>query len=290
MKPTLLLVALGSLLPAASPFAFEDRGDGRLALTENGKLVFIYNYGRQLKPGVPQDRARSGYLHPVSTPSGVVVTDDFPRDHYHHRGLFWAWPVVRVEGATYDLWALKGGEQRFVRWREKATEAKSARLAVENAWYATGREIASEIVEIIVERAIGPAREFAVALTLEAHEHGIDIAGAPENGKGYGGFSCRFAPREGTLLRADAGDLRGDEDHGAHAWAELEGKFGGSRAGLRITADPVNPGFPHEWCLRQYGFVGANFPGAKTRRLEPGKPLTLHYRVKVFDVRLTPGA
>jgi hypothetical protein len=58
--------------------------------------VFVYNYGMQLKPGVPEDRRRACYLHPVWTPGGTIVTDDFPADHYHHRGIFWAWPRVKV--------------------------------------------------------------------------------------------------------------------------------------------------------------------------------------------------
>jgi hypothetical protein len=74
-----------------------------------------------------------------------------------------------------------------------------------------------------------------------------------------------------------------DEDHNRHEWAELEAVFGGARAGLRVTADPSNPAHPNSWCLRHYGFVGANFPGTQAYRLEPGRTLTLRYRVNLFD-------
>src|SRR5688572_12125229 len=30
---------------------------------------------------------RSGYIHPVHAPNGAVVTDDFPADHLHQRGV-----------------------------------------------------------------------------------------------------------------------------------------------------------------------------------------------------------
>ena len=39
---------------------------------------------------------------PCHGAAGVSLRDDFPSDHWHHRGLFWAWPVVEVGGKQYD--------------------------------------------------------------------------------------------------------------------------------------------------------------------------------------------
>ena len=109
-----------------------------------------------------------------------------------------------------------------------------------------------------------------------------------ESGKSYGGLSARFAPREGTILRADGEILIKDEDLNPRRWAELEAVYSGKRALLRITPDEKNPGFPHQWCLRAYGFIGASFPGrtpaVDSFTLEPGKPLTLKFRVRVSDL------
>ena len=74
---------------------------------------------------VPADRARSSYVHPLYGLDGEVITDDFPKDHYHHRGLFWAWPHVRVGTEETDLWMLKGIRQQFERWLGR--EAMSTR-------------------------------------------------------------------------------------------------------------------------------------------------------------------
>jgi hypothetical protein len=109
-----------------------------------------------------------------------------------------------------------------------------------------------------------------------------------EPGKSYGGLSTRFAPREGTIVRADGEVLKKDEDLNPRRWAELEAVYGGKRAVLRITPDEKNPGFPHQWCLRNYGFIGASFPGRSAAvdhyTLEPGKPLNLKFRVRVADL------
>ena len=114
----LSLLFAASLLPAQSPFQFRELGPASLELSENGKPVFVYNHGMKLPAGMPEDRRRSSYLHPVYAPDGTVVTDDSPKDHLHHRGIFWTWPIVRVGGDTYDQWLLKGARDQFVRWIE----------------------------------------------------------------------------------------------------------------------------------------------------------------------------
>ena len=93
----------------------------------------------------------------------------------------------------------------------------------------------------------------------------------------------RFAAREGTVIRADGSVIAKDEDLVPHKWAELEAVYGGKRAILRITAETAM-----QWCLRNYGFVGASFPGRTATvdgyTLGRGKPLTLKFRVAVSDL------
>ena len=33
---------------------------------------------------------RSNYVHPLYSLSGEILKEDFPDDHPHHRGIFWA--------------------------------------------------------------------------------------------------------------------------------------------------------------------------------------------------------
>jgi Methane oxygenase PmoA len=124
-------------------------------------------------------------------------------------------------------------------------------------------------------------------LTWEAMGQPVTLKGSRETGKSYGGVSARFAPRTGTVIRADGAVVAKDEDLNPHAWAELEAVYGGKRAGLRITPDPKNVGAPYQWCLRNYGFVGASFPGRTATSdgytLQPGKPVTLKFRVRAYD-------
>ncbi len=269
---------------AAVGLEWKDLGGGRLQLLDNGKPALVYNYGPQLPEGVPADRKRASYIYPVYTPAGVSVTDDFPKDHYHHRGLFWGWTVVETGGKKYDLWMMKGGiEDKFERWIQKKATGKEALLALENGWYADGVKIVKETVRIAAKPASANTRVIDVTLEFEALNAPVTIKGSQEKGKSYGGFSARFAPRTETHLTADTGPVTKDEDLVNHAWASLEAVYAGKKVSLRIDSDPKNPAGPPQWCLRNYGFAGAAYPGQATATLEKGKPIRLHYTVTLTD-------
>lgn len=285
-----LRVCSGLLLAfacSAASLEWKDLGNGRLQLLDQGKPAFVYNYGPQLADVAPADRKRSSYIYPIYTPAGVSVTDDFPKDHYHHRGLFWAWPVIETGGAKkYDLWMMKGGiEDRFERWITRKGSAREAVLEMENGWYADGAKILKETVRIVAKPAAARSRELDITLTLEPLTGPITLKGSQEKGKSYGGLSARFAPRDQTSITADTGDVAKDEDLVNHAWAAFTGTYaGGKRASLRIDSDPANPGGNPQWCLRYYGFAGASYPGQSGVTLEKGKPVRLHYKVTLTDL------
>jgi hypothetical protein len=274
----------GARVTGAPRFRFQDDGAGSLALLEEDRPVFVYRYGPQLKPGVAERYRRSCYLHPLYAPDGTVVTDDFPADHYHHRGLSWMWPIVVVDGKRYNLWEINGEiGDRFVQWVAREDGPGSARLAVENGWFTGQRKVMNETVELLVSPARDNARRLYLTLTFDAVEAPVAIQGTPTENKGYGGLSFRFAPREHTVVRTDKGEEARDTDMVPHPWAELEAVFSGRRAGARVDDDPSNPGYPNGWCLRKYGFLGVNFPGLKPYTVEPGKPLQLKYHVTAFS-------
>lgn len=273
------MTALLFMVLAAAPFEFRDISSTSIELRENGQPVYVYNHGMMLANGAPENRRRAGYLHPVYAPNGVVVTDDFPRDHWHHRGIFWAWPIVMIDGKRHDQWMMATPQTRLERWLEKKVFPSSAVLAAENGWYLGEQKVVSETIRITAHPVRDGKRILDFELTFTATTAPVEIAGSPDNRKGYGGFSVRFAPRQNTVLTTDAGREAKDTDMVPHPWAQLEAEYGGRRAALRIDDDPSNPGAPNGWCLRHYGFLGVNFPGTQPFQLVPGKPLKLKYRV-----------
>ena len=291
MRFSFTVLALAALTGAAfGQFQFRDVDSKSLELSQNGSPVFVFNHGVMLKEGVPADRARCCYLHPVYAPNGVVITDDFPRDHYHHRGISWMWPVVTVDGNTYSLWDIKGIVAKFEKWDQKEAAADRAVLAFTDGWYIGDRKVVEENIEIIAHPVIAGRRDLDFTLRFRAMTDNVSIAGTPDIGKGYGGFNIRFAPRTGTLIDTAAQRNAPDSDLKPNDWAELTGDFEGNLAGARITVDKSNPNSPYGWCLRHYGFLGADFPGLKSYALPTAQPLVLKFRVSLVgaDVSRAP--
>lgn len=285
MRSAILFVAL--LPAAAGDLVWKNHHDkGQLELLEDGRQALVYNYGPQLPPGVPEDRRRCCYLHPVNTPAGVTITDDFPKDHYHHRGVFFGWAHVEYEGKVYDNWMLKG-----IGPRNEATESRGGRreatLEASNSWVVDGKPIVRETQRIAVLPSKNGQREMRLSITLTAVDQPVVLKPVKDVEKSYGGFNARFAPRTETKIVADGGPVDKDEDLNPRKWVEYEAVYAGKRAALRIEPDAANPGAPHQWCLRYYGFAGAAFPGKSAAlssyTLEKDKSLTLKYTIRLID-------
>lgn len=266
--------------PAAG-FRLAEPSEGRIQVLEADRPVLAYNWGDQLKEGVPADRKRSCYIHPVWGLDGEELTDDFPKDHYHHRGVFWTWQRINAAGQSVDLWTIKGIRQHFGKWLDRRAGPDSAALAVENTWVIGTKTVAKETVRIEARKAEPPGRAIDVDLTFEAADAPVELIG--EITKGYGGLGLRFAPRQDTVITTPGGRRDKDSNLERFPWADLSARFAGREepSGIAIFIHSANPGFPSGWTLRPYGFLGPCWPGLEPHTLRPGKPVTLKYRLWV---------
>ncbi len=124
--------------------------ENALTLRDGENVVFSYYYSFREHENVPKSDSRrcaGCYFYPLNGVDGENLTDLAPKDHYHHRGVFWTWPVVGVWEADgtkreYDLWTTNAPiRQRFARFlerptiRDDANGGKFAEFAVENGWF-----------------------------------------------------------------------------------------------------------------------------------------------------------
>jgi hypothetical protein len=264
---------------AKPPFRFADVNERSLGLWDGDRPVLVYNHGAQSKAGVPADRARSTYIHPLYGLDGEVLTDDFPRDHYHHRGLFWAWPHVTIEGRHYDLWMLKGIEQRFERWLAKQAGPEDARLGVENGWFVGDRKVMREEVWLRVSRETSDARALDLDFTWTPLDQPVTLAGA--EGKSYGGLTLRFAPGTNTVITIPAGRTTDDLYMTNLPWVDLTRQWSREKntSGVAIFVHPSHREFPPQWLTRHYGVLCLGWPGVSAKTFPPGQPIECRYRV-----------
>lgn len=270
--------------PAGKPagFRFREIDDKSLALDDAGKPVLVYNYGVITSPKVPAKdarRSRACYVHPLYGLNGEVLTDSFPKDHYHHCGIFWAWPHIAIEGKEYDLWVYNNIQQRFVRWICREAGPVAAVLAVENGWFVGDKKVMVERVWLRVYKAAGGERSMDLEFAFIPVDKPITLRGA--EGKSYGGLNLRYAPRKDTVITVPSGPAKDDLPDTPLAWVDLTARFPDAPApsGAAIFVDPKHPDFPPTWLTRHYGILCCGYPGVKGKTFPPGTPIRLDYRV-----------
>lgn len=76
-----------------------------ITATVNGKPVFHYWSSTAMPPpDSPRYYQRSGFIHPLYTPAGLILTDDFPEGHVHQHAIFMAWSNSMFRGKKIDFW------------------------------------------------------------------------------------------------------------------------------------------------------------------------------------------
>jgi len=175
---------------AAKPrFFLKPVADKSLELLEAEHRVFTYHHGVMSREGVAERYNRSNYFHPVYGLAGEVLTDDFPKDHYHHRGIFWAWTSVLVgnESKKYESWIPSNFNYVFERWLCREVRDVAAVLGAEVSWQAGGKKVVHEewLVTVFPETDAGRAMDFEIVWTAQAQP--VTLKGMTKDEESAGG-------------------------------------------------------------------------------------------------------
>ena len=290
MKVLAAILLLASLCRGVSPtvdsgrFRIDNVSETSLGIWESDKLVLVYNHGLIGKSG---QTSRASYVHPIYGLDGEALTDDFPADHVYHRGLYWAWPHVTIDGKEVDLWSLKGIRIDFKKWLKREARADSATLAVENEWIVDDKAVVREEVTLKVHRARGDGRFIDVHLKWTPLGRPLTLRGA--EGKSYGGLTLRFAPRTRTVITTPEGVKKDDLLEAKLLWADLSADFAGPGMMSGITLVPeLSPDSPHTWMTRHYGLLAVGWPGVNAKTFPANRPFT--HRATLYIHRHNPEA
>ena len=255
--------------------------------TDGDAKVLFYQAERKAMPD--GQAARSNYFHPLYDLDGNVLTEDFPKDHIHHRGIFWAWHQVRINGASVqDQWVNRDSFWT-VRDAAMASDDHSASLMLRVAWespsFTDGKGQRRPFVEersvTRVHRAAQGIRKIDFHQQLTALVDGVEIGGS-EDAKGYGGFSYRVVMPPDIRFTGAQGVVTPTENAvGASPWMDVSGTFGGSgKSGLTVLTHPSTTGFPQPWILRARGSMqNAVYPGRQAVAIPRDRPVILRYRI-----------
>jgi hypothetical protein len=264
--------------------------------TEGDTKVLFYQSERKALPD--GQAARSNYFHPLYDLDGRILTEDFPADHIHHRGIFWAWHQVRINGKpVQDQWV-----NRDAFWTMHdariGSDARSASLALRVVWEsplftdAQGqrRPFVEERSVTRVYRAEGAIRKIDFHQRLTTLVDGVEIGGS-EDAKGYGGFSYRVVMPPDIRFTGAQGVVTPIENAvGSSPWMDVSGSYGATgKSGLTVLTHPSTTGFPQPWILRARGSMqNAVYPGRQAVAILRDRPVILRYRIVLHRGELAP--
>lgn len=290
---TIAILLLAAAFSSASAQISMKKEQGGLWITDGGKNVAFY----QKDPmGFNAWEKRNNFLHPLMLPDGTTITENAPDDHPHHRGVFWAWHQILIDGKQVsDGWELKDFAVRVKGIEFKRVKESDGELLTTAFWssplYKDGNEAyLEEITTYTFHKQHGNYRIIHFSIRLTSLVDNLELGGSNDE-KGYGGFSVRLKMPADAHFRSSTGFVQAENTAvSAGNWIDVSGsmsKNGDAPGGILIYADPQNPGNSRSWILRQKDSMqNAVFPGQVPVKLEKGVPLELNYTLVVYSGKI----
>ncbi len=274
--------------------------DGTIMTLHNGdRPLLSYHYAVKEAPeGQKYEYRRSGFIHPLYSPSGHVLTSIQPEDHYHHYGIWNPWTKVEFEGEKLDFWNIAGGDgtvrfAKFISSTNGSVFGEYKALHEHVVFDETGPEKIA-LNELQSVRIYQPKdKSYYIAdVTIEYNcptESAFNIIKHR-----YAGFGWRATPlwnsKDNTNVLSSEGKTRKDIDGSTARWCIVEGELEKDYGGVVMMSYPTNYNHPEPlriWPLDEEGKgdMFANFATTKTTdwHLNPGNTYVLKYRLLVYD-------
>lgn len=264
--------------------------DGFLFLDGKDSLCF-YQKTLKSKDGA---YSRCNYIHPLYGLSGSRITEDFPADHPHQRGVFWAWHQIFIEGKPVsDGWELNDFTQQIVDIEFRRVKENGVFTTVVDwkspLWEKGERPYLREESKMTFHPKTANYRQIDFEISLKALTDHLTIGGSDDE-KGYGGFSVRMVQPDDLVFSGAQGvvePLNGAVEAGN--FMNISGTFDQKgTSGLVIWNSPENPQPNSKWILRKKASMqNAAFPGQNPVLVPVGEPLVLRYSLLVYTGELS---
>ena len=271
---------------AQEPFTFVTNEQG-IELRENGQQVYFY----QKLPKSPNGKnIFNNYLHPLMSINGDTLTEEFPKDHLHHRGIFWAWHQIYVDNKPIaDGWEMDNLETEVVNI-ETSTDNNLGRLSIEAVWksklFKDNKPFVEEHTSITVHQLANDMRKIDFKISLKALVASVEIGGSDDE-KGYGGLSVRMKLLDDLIFTSANGPVKAQTlQLDAGGWMNFTASFGEKKetSGITIFCHPTTPNYPAPWILRsKTSMQNIVFPGRERVTIPTNEAIVLRYRLIVHN-------
>jgi hypothetical protein len=303
--PLLLLCSL-ILLFASCGRAPENKGEkkeGNLRMEETRSDLFVlyddqpvleYRIRSEMPTDLPEYYQRTGFLHPIYSPSGQMVSDGFPVGYAHQNGFFNAWTNTTLQDSFVDFWNSHKGLAKvlhervwerieadgFLGFKSKIVHFSRVHqdLPVLEEQYTVRVHDRNDVfVWDVRSEQLNVTED---TLFLNKHLYGgLGIRGSKHwNPKDTANF---LAPAE--FLTSDG--LTGDSANHTHPeWTAIYGDLPGGKAGMAVIPHPENFRWPVGVRVHPDLPYFSVSPVIKEGFfIPPGETYLARYRVVVFD-------
>ncbi len=261
----------------------------------SGRLIFKYlkKPSKEAKLHAPH-YSRTGYIHPLYSPSGKIITGDYAPDHPHQHGLFFAWTKSSFRGKPTEFWNQKKqlGDIRY-KGSEWKTD-KSGKIIFESEQiFTTGKDSNEAILTETWCIEIPPKQNDYYQFDLISTQTCETDDPLVIEKYHYGGMAIRG--NDQWMRKSEDGNPLGkmitseekNRENGNHSrprWVAMYGPIDGEICGVVVMNHPDNFRFP-QW-VRLHPtmpyFVYAPMV-EEPFTIESGKPYISKFRCMTYD-------
>ena len=279
--------------------------DSVLKITAGNRPLLSYQFNTVYPPaGVDTNFKRSGFIHPLYTPHGQLLTRIQPPDHFHHYGIWNPWTHTLFENDTIDFWNIKAhtGTVRFAGFtaidsgvdyvtytalHEHVVFKKNGAEKIALKEWQTVKVYQLDTNNNYYKADITSSYQCASEspLLLLAYRYG-----------GLGWRATEYWDKNNCEVLTSEGNNRQQTDGTKARWVMATGLLpGNDSGGMLILSHPGNYNYPEPLRIwdqsgnKGRGDLFINFSPTKDKDwlLEPGKTYGLKYRLIVFNGAIT---
>lgn len=270
----------------------------------NQLLLTYQTLKADVPDGVKPEFSKSGFIHPLTSPSGQVLTRIQPPDHYHHYGIWGPWTKTTIEGREVDFWNLGDGKGRvdFDRILSQKTNSKYSELVIRqnhmDLLAPKGPQLAlEEDLSIRVWNKEGERYLVDYSTTISTPLKSSVLLEAYRYGGGIGFRATEKWDHTNSTILTSEGNDRKTADGTFAKWLIVQGESSApsGQSGILFLSHPANRSHPEPMRVwpedsnegKENVFVEFCPIRHESWEIQPGKKYTLHYRMVVFDGNMT---
>ena len=260
----------------------------------------ILQYNKEPTPAAAEHESfysRTGYIHPLRSPSGKEITGDYAADHPHQHGIFFAWTNTTFEGRDINFWDQKAEKARIsyrttiktqggpvfaqfavTHLHEDLTAPGGSKPVLNERWQVRAYRTGRGYWLIDLHSTQNCASESPLTIN-QYHYGGMAIRGADE------WFVNEKNAEQPSGFLTSEGKNRANGNHSRPNWVDHHGTFAnGSKAGVAIFSHPENFRTPQPVRLHPSKPYFVFTPQVDSGfAIEPGSPYISQYRYLVHD-------